>query len=36
MLNLIQHIHGKEKAPGFMPAVETALTSGDAGEIITR
>lgn len=36
MLNLVQHIHGKEKADGFFPSVKKALESGEEGDIIVR
>merc|ERR1719399_2766111 len=37
MYNLVSHIHGKEKADGFLPEIEKALKNeDDAGEIIWR
>ncbi|CAD7930600.1 unnamed protein product [Amoebophrya sp. A25] len=36
MYNFISHVHGKEKAKGFLPAVDAALKAGDDGDIIVR
>jgi len=36
MLNLVNHVHGQEKAAGFFPAIEKALASGEDGDIIVR
>jgi len=36
LANLLGHISPKEKAAGFFPAVEKALSSGEDGDIVTR
>mmetsp|Transcript_30496 Transcript_30496/g.55675 ORF Transcript_30496/g.55675 Transcript_30496/m.55675 type:complete len:1021 (+) Transcript_30496:73-3135(+) len=36
LANLLGHISPKEKAAGFFPAVEKALSSGEEGDIVTR
>lgn len=36
LYNFISHVHGKEKAEGFLPAVDAALAAGEDGDIIVR
>jgi NAD(P) transhydrogenase len=36
MLNLLKHIHGKEKGPGLLPNIAKHLAAGEEGDIVTR
>mmetsp|Transcript_8883 Transcript_8883/g.19896 ORF Transcript_8883/g.19896 Transcript_8883/m.19896 type:complete len:1021 (-) Transcript_8883:126-3188(-) len=36
LANLLGHISPKEKAAGFFPAIDKALTAGEEGDIVTR
>jgi len=36
MLNLLKHIHGKEKAAGLLANISRHLEAGDEGDIVTR
>jgi len=36
LANLLGHISPKEKASGFFPAVDAAMSSGEDGDIVTR
>jgi len=36
MLNLLKHMHGKEKGPGLLSQMSKNLNSGDEGDIVTR
>jgi NAD(P) transhydrogenase len=36
LANLMGHISPKEKAAGFFPAVDAAMSAGEAGDIVTR
>merc|ERR1719401_292118 len=36
LANLLGHISPKEKAAGFFPSIDTAMSSGEDGDIVTR
>jgi len=36
MANLLKHVHGKDKAAGFLPNLEQHLNAGDKGDIVSR
>jgi NAD(P) transhydrogenase len=36
MINLLKHIHGKEKAAGLLTNISAHLNAGDSGDIVTR